>query len=334
MINVETITKEFAELIEESSLSKPNLQIAEVCDIQSAKEQSLVFANKESFLQEAIAAKPACIVTNIKFKESTNGVEGNFIFTQLPDLLVTFVLQKYFYQNPRHDYQVKLSESARVNLKEIPLNLSVGENSYIAETADIGSNVFIGSNVIISENVSIGDNTVIMDQSWIGENTTIGKDCFIRSASSIGTDSFEAKVSGKQCNGSVLLEDKVETGSQVCIDRPIEGRTHLKAGVKLDNMVKIADKVILGENCLITAGVQIGSGAKIGRFFMVGGNSYIDKNIEICDGVMCGGMTYVDSDIIKPGAYGGNPYQPMRAYLKSLSSLAQLPKLRKLLQTR
>ena len=96
MINVETITKEFAELIEESSLSKPNLQIAEVCDIQSAKEQSLVFANKESFLQEAIAAKPACIVTNIKFKESTNGVEGNFIFTQLPDLLVTFVLQKYF----------------------------------------------------------------------------------------------------------------------------------------------------------------------------------------------------------------------------------------------
>ena len=48
--------------------------------------------------------------------------------------------------------------------------------------------------------------------------------------------------------GNVVLEDNVELGSNVSIDRAAFGSTTLKSGVKIDNLVQIAHNVVVGKN--------------------------------------------------------------------------------------
>lgn len=333
MPNLKNIQETYSEYIDEIQ--------GELCDldnispIQEANSSSLVFANNEKFLTEALESKASTIITKSKFKELCSDSKKSIVFTALPDLLVSHIIREYFYSKDNVWQNSKgIANSSKVLSESIGENVFIGENCIIEKDSLIGDNVYIGNNVVIQSGVKIGDGSVIMDQTIIYKNTQLGKDCIIRTANSLGTESFEAKLSGAESKGILEIGDKVETGSQVCIDRPVTGKTIISKGCKMDNMIKLGPNVEIGDNSLITAGVQIGAGAKIGRFFMIGGNSYVEPRTVICDGVLCGGMTYVNTDISKTGSYGGNPVQPMRDYLKTLASLSQLPKLRKILKAK
>jgi UDP-3-O-[3-hydroxymyristoyl] glucosamine N-acyltransferase len=45
--------------------------------------------------------------------------------------------------------------------------------------------------------------------------------------------------------------------------------------------------------------------------------------------VQLGGLSAVTKDITEPGAYGGHPLQPFRAYLRTTTSLAHVPEMRR-----
>lgn len=334
MINLTNINDEFSNYIDEIQ-NAGGIEFTDIQPIDLATDNSLVFANNEKFLNSALGSKAKIIITKTKLKDQCSESDKTIIYSPLPDLLVSFILRKYFYTKDQvWSDTTGVSESATVSDQaKLGKDCFVGNHSQIHSDVEIGNNVYIGSNVIINEGVRIDDNSVVMDQSWIGQNTRIGKRAILRSATSIGVDSFDSFLTKEKCSGSVLIGDDFETGSQCCIDRPIKGETIIGNGVKLDNLVKIADLCNIGDNSLITAGVQIGKSVKIGKYFMIGGNSYVEANTVVADGVLCGGITYIDKDIDKAGAYGGNPVQPMKEYLRTLASFSQLPKLRKLLRS-
>lgn len=332
MQKIENIISEFKNLIDSS---KGSASFSNIQPITDSNDQSLVFANNETFLKEALVSPAAVIITKPKFSELCEATNKSFIYSNLPDYLVSLILQKYFYTKTNlWKFEEGIDQSVQIDDScQIASSAFIGRNSIIGKNVQIGNDVFIGSNVVIKDSVKIAKSSVIHDQSWIGPNTSIGESCVIRSATSIGVDSFDAQLRSIPSNGEVLIGNNFECGSQVCIDRPIDGATKIGSGVKIDNLVKIAESCEIGDNSLITAGVQIGSKVKIGKYFMIGGNSYVESSTVITDAVMCGGMTFVDKDISKSGAYGGNPVQPMKEYLRTLASLAQLPKLRKLLKS-
>jgi UDP-3-O-[3-hydroxymyristoyl] glucosamine N-acyltransferase len=333
MPNLKNIKDTYQDFIDE--IQGELVDFENISPIDTAINSSLVFANNEKFLVEALHSDARVVITKSNLKEKCSDSDKSIVFTALPDLLVSHIIREYFYSKDELWNSAKgISSSAKVFSDSIGENVFIGENCIVEEDCRIGDNVYIGNNVVLQSGVEIGAGTVVMDQSIIYKNTKIGTDCIIRTANSLGTDSFEAKLSGSLSKGILKIGNNVETGSQVCIDRPIEGETLIANGCKLDNLIKIGPNVEIGENSLITAGVQIGAGSKIGRFFMIGGNSYVEPKTLVCDGVLCGGMTYVNTDITKPGSYGGNPVQPMRDYLKTLASLSQLPKLRKILKAR
>ena len=49
----------------------------------------------------------------------------------------------------------------------------------------------------------------------------------------------------------MVLEDNVEVGAHTCIDRGMLDNTHIKRGVKLDNIIHIAHNVVIGENTIM-----------------------------------------------------------------------------------
>ena len=50
-----------------------------------------------------------------------------------------------------------------------------------------------------------------------------------------------------------VIDDDVEIGAQVAIDRPAIGETRIKAGAKVDNLVQIGHAVRVGRNALLAA---------------------------------------------------------------------------------
>jgi UDP-3-O-[3-hydroxymyristoyl] glucosamine N-acyltransferase len=52
--------------------------------------------------------------------------------------------------------------------------------------------------------------------------------------------------------GNVVIEDDVELGSNVSVDRAAFGSTRIKKGCKIDNLVQIAHNVVVGENTVMS----------------------------------------------------------------------------------
>ncbi|MGH7197967.1 MAG: UDP-3-O-(3-hydroxymyristoyl)glucosamine N-acyltransferase, partial [Candidatus Omnitrophota bacterium] len=137
-----------------------------------------------------------------------------------------------------------------------------GVHSYavVDPTARLGSGVSVGPHAFIGKNTRIGDHTVIEAGSFIGadcsigsktwiypnvtvrEETEIGNNVIIHSGTVIGSDGFGYEtVEGIHVKipqtGSVKIEDDVEIGANVCVDRGRFQKTWIQKGTKIDNLV-------------------------------------------------------------------------------------------------
>ncbi len=140
-----------------------------------------------------------------------------------------------------------------------------GSDPAIAPTAIIGKNVTIGESVsighysVIGDFVSIGSNTIIHPNVSIYDHVSIGERCRIHSGAVIGSDGFgyEKDEEGILIKiphiGGVVIEEDVEIGSNVCIDRGTIGNTVIQKNTKIDNLCHIAHNVHIGKNTTIIA---------------------------------------------------------------------------------
>ncbi|MEO0335954.1 MAG: UDP-3-O-(3-hydroxymyristoyl)glucosamine N-acyltransferase, partial [Pseudomonadota bacterium] len=90
---------------------------------------------------------------------------------------------------------------------------------------------------------------------------------------------------------------------------------------------------VCGKRCIITGGALVAGSVTIGDMVVIGGRVTLNGHIKICSNVMIAGMSGVTNHITKPGKYGGYPIQSQKDSLRSLSSLAYLPAMRKQLKS-
>jgi UDP-3-O-[3-hydroxymyristoyl] glucosamine N-acyltransferase len=232
------------------------------------------------------------------------------------------------------DASCKIDKTAKIDP-----SVCIGPNVVILEGVVISSGVQVGANTVISAGVKIGKNTIIYPNVSICYNVTLGDDIIIHSGCVIGSDGFgiAKDKSGDWLKipqiGSVIIEDNVEIGSNTCIDRGALGNTHIKSGVKIDNLVQIAHNVIIGENTAIAANSGVAGSAKIGANCLIGGASGINGHISICDNVMLAGMSMVTKSIDEPGMYAsGLPAKPQKQWHKQVARFHRIDKLFKKMQ--
>lgn len=216
----------------------------------------------------------------------------------------------------------------------------IGKNATIAPFCTIGPNVeinegaIVGPHCLIEGEAIIGAHSFLEGHVFIGRQVQVGHHCRIKPFASIGTNGFgyaptnEGALSIPQI-GTVVIEDHVDIGSGTCIDRATITQTRIGRGTKIDNLVHIAHNCDIGKYCFVTAHFAMAGSSKIGDFFMTGGTSAVGDHVTIHEKVTLAGASVVTSDIDKPGAYGGNPVQPMQDYLKTRSISGQLPQMRK-----
>ncbi len=233
----------------------------------------------------------------------------------------------------------------------IPHPKGIHPTAVIEAKARIGANCGIGPYVVVRDGVSIGDDTVIYPFCYIGKNARLGNSCIIypgvtireevslgnrviiHPGAIIGGDGFGYDLAKGiflkiPQIGTVVVEDDVEIGSNVTIDRARFSRTVIGAGTKIDNLVQVAHNVTIGRNCVVVAQSGISGSTKLGNGVMLGGQAGLVHHIELADGVKVGAQSGVlKSFLEKDTVLWGTPAKPIRLAKRLNASTALLPKL-------
>lgn len=184
----------------------------------------------------------------------------------------------------------------------------IEDGATIHESVMLGEDIYIGSHTYISEKSKIGDLTQIYPQVFIGKNVKIGKnckiysgariydfcvigdDCIVHSNTVIGSDGFGFQPTENGFEkipqlGNVVLENKVEIGSNCSIDRGTIGSTTIGEGTKIDNLIQIAHNVKIGKHNVIAAQTGIAGSSTVGDWNMIGGQVGIVGHVKIGNNV-------------------------------------------------
>lgn len=216
---------------------------------------------------------------------------------------------------------------------EIPKEISVAPMACIGERVTLGARVIIESGAVIGNDVQIGDDTVVKANVTIGERCIIGSRVTIHSGTVLGSDGYGYATDKRGFHtkrpqvGIVQIDDDVEIGANVCIDRAAYGVTHIKSGSKIDNLVQIAHNVELGENCLIVSQVGISGSTILGRNVVLGGQVGVTGHITLGDGVMVGAQSGVHNNQKAGTTVGGSPALPMKTYVRAAIQYGKLPQM-------
>jgi UDP-3-O-[3-hydroxymyristoyl] glucosamine N-acyltransferase len=199
----------------------------------------------------------------------------------------------------------------------------------------IGDNVTILAGCYIGDGVTVGDNTLLYSNVTLYHHTEIGSDCIIHSGTVVGSDGygFAHTKSGEHIkiyqNGIVEIEDNVEIGANCAIDRAVFGRTIIKKGTKLDNLIQIGHNSIIGENNIMASQVGISGSTTLGRNVVMAGQSATAGHLSIGDFTTISARGGVTKSLEGNKIYGGFPAIEHKLWLKIQAKISALVKKRR-----
>ena len=223
-------------------------------------------------------------------------------------------------------------------------------SAIISDKAEVHPEACIGAHVIIGEGTTIGARTVLHGNNYVDEHCVIGEDCAIfhnvslyprtelgnrvriHAGTIVGSDGFGyVQEDGKHLKvpqiGNVVIDDDVEIGANVTIDRGALGPTHIGAGTKIDNLVQIAHNVSTGENCLVVAQAGVAGSTKLGKSVTLAGQVGLAGHLRIGHNVTIAAQSGVMRDINDGEKWFGTPAQPDKKMKRQLLALKKLPDL-------
>jgi UDP-3-O-[3-hydroxymyristoyl] glucosamine N-acyltransferase len=204
---------------------------------------------------------------------------------------------------------------------------SIGENTQIAEGTRIGAQACIGKNVQVGKDCQIGERVVLCDGVSLGERVIVHPGAIIGAD---GYGFYQMAPHGPHQKipqvGSVVIENDVEIGANVTIDRGALGNTRIGEGSKIDNLVHIAHNVQIGKRCLIIAQVGISGSTEIGNDVILAGQTGVAGHLQVGDGVIASGKTGITRSIPAGQHVSGHPAMEHRAYLRWQAALKQWPR--------
>ncbi len=325
---------ELSKLVKARIIGDETVEITGVGGADNVSVGQITFAQTEEFLELA-KQKAAAIIVGEKLAELNSAT---------PLLVV---------DNPRAAF----ATIAEVFVFKPYYNQVISPDAIIADNVQLGSGVSIHPGVIIESGAIIGDNVILAPGVYVGHNVKIANDTIIHPNVVIEYDSeigsrvevhpgavigcegygFEKTQNGYikvPQFGNVIIEDDVEIGANVTIDRAATGSTIVGSGTKIDNLVHIAHNVEIGEDCLLIAQVGVAGSAKLGNQVTLAGKSGVVGHLTIGDNTTVASYSAVTNDVAPNSFISGYPAHDHRLERRIKVSRKKLPamikKIRKL----
>ncbi len=307
---------EVAKIVKGRLIGDGGAVITGISGIKEAKEGDLTFLANPKYLPLAALTQATAILVG-----KDVAIEGKSVIqTDNPSLAfatIAGLIKDAFSPKIKGIHPRAVVESGAVLAEDV----GVGPQAVIDKCAKIGRGTMICAGVYIGQNTVIGENCLIYPNVTIRENITVGNNVIIHSGSVVGSDGFGYIQVGDQHmkipqTGTVVIEDDVELGACVTVDRARFDKTVIGKGTKIDNHVQIAHNVRIGEHCILVAYAGIAGSSTIGHHVIMAGQSGIQGHVTVGDNVLILGRSGVSKDVRSGVTVSGFPAQEHRKELR------------------
>lgn len=323
-----------AQLIEGRIEGDGNVEVGSFGKIEEARQGELTFFANPKYEEFLYTTSASVVLLNEQY-ELKQPVDATLI--RVPDAYIAFAKLLQAYQEIMKQQLKGIQQPSYINASaKLGDDVFVGAFTYIGSNAIIENNVKLYPGVYVGNDVKIGENTILHPGVKIYFGCSIGKNVTIHAGSVIGGDGFgfapQEDGSYKKVPqiGNVIIEDNVEIGCNVAIDRATVGSTIIHSGTKLDNLIQIAHNVEVGCNTVIAAQAGVSGSTKIGSNAMIGGQVGIVGHLQIADGTKINAQSGVSKSIKeKNTAVTGSPAYDYTSALRSQALTRNLPQIEK-----
>ncbi len=303
-----------------------DLLLGGVAPLDEAGPDELSFFTNPAYSDALKCSKAGAVI----MKEGSEAGGRNAVFSDNPYLAFAEALKIFYSVNRKIE-----GISAKADIGK---NCGIHATASIAPFVSIGDNCLVGEGTVIMPGCVVGEGSAIGGNCWLYPNVTvyhgvrIGNGVIIHSGSVIGSDGFGFAQGADGHRkipqvGGVVIEDDVEIGANVCIDRGALKDTVIGRNTKIDNLVQIAHNVRIGESSLLVAQSGISGSTVLGRQVVVAGQSGAVGHISLGDGTRVGAKSAVTKSTEAGAFVTGFPAIDHREWLRIQALIARLPEM-------
>lgn len=303
-----------------------SIALAGFAPASSARAGDLTFAETEEFFAQAEKSAASAILVDGDFASATKTL------IRVPKARIGFARAlALFFPDPAYPP-------------------GIHPTAVIDPTAQIDPAAHVGPLCVVEAHAKIAARAVLRGQNHIGPRCVIGEDCLLfphvtlysgtqlgqrvrlHAGAVIGSDGFGYVLDQGAHRkvpqvGNVVIQDDVEIGANVTIDRGALGPTVIGKGTKIDNLVQVAHNVRVGEHCLLVSQVGIAGSTKLGDYVTLAGQVGLAGHLKLGSRVTVAAQSGVMHDIPDGQTWLGAPAQPDRQTKRQMLAIQRLPEL-------
>jgi UDP-3-O-[3-hydroxymyristoyl] glucosamine N-acyltransferase len=304
--------------------------ISGVATLAEAGPGDISFLGSDAYLPQFRTTRAAAVIVQKRVKLTGDSAVPIFIVDDA-DMAIAKLLEHF--APPQPQLPPGIDPSAKIDpTAAIAPDAAIGPHVFVGARSRIGARCQLHPGVYIGDDVTIGDHCTLFPNVVIRERITLGQRIIIHAGTVLGTDGFGYRWDGTRHAkipqiGTVIIEDDVEIGSCVCIDRAKFSSTRVGRGTKIDNLVQIAHNVQIGPHCIIVGQVGLAGSVTLGAGVILGGQTAVRDHITIGDGAMTAACSAIAEDVEPKTIVSGMPALPHRQSLREQAALRRLPDL-------
>ena len=321
---------QIADRLQGEVIGNRDLLIGDIRGIEEAGQGDLTFLSNPKYARYVASTGSSAVIVGRDYEMKRE----DLTYIVVDDSYSAFIAALRLLRPLQTEHSAGIASTASMSQNvELGEHITIGPNVVVESGCVIGDRTVILANSVLGRDVHIGHDSVIYPNVTIYAKSVIGSHVSIHSGTVIGADGFgftksqDGEWEKIPQTGSVVVEDDVEIGASVTIDRGTLGETLIGQGSKLDNLIHVAHNVRVGSNTVIAAQTGISGSTTIGPGNMIAGQVGIVGHIETTENVIIEAQSGVSKSLLKPGRYFGHPAKEHSLALRQEGALRQLPNL-------
>lgn len=325
-------SREIAALVGGRLEGDPSVAVDSVNSLRDASAGQVSFLGNRKYQSQVVPSKAGVVLVPEDFAEP---VPAGRAWIRCPDPSDAFTKVVALFAPPPVTYAPGIHPTAVIAPDAIlPASAHVGAHAVIEAGVRLGERTVVGALCYVGQETRVGDDCLLYPNVSIRERCVIGSRVIIHCGTTIGSDGFgyvPNLTGGLHTKipqvGIVQIDDDVEIGANVTIDRARFGRTWIQRGVKIDNLVQIAHNVVIGELSFLIAQVGISGSSRLGRGVVIWGQGGIAGHLDIGDGAQVLPQGGVHRDVPPGARVIGAPAVDERQFIRDLFNVHRIDKL-------
>jgi UDP-3-O-[3-hydroxymyristoyl] glucosamine N-acyltransferase len=314
-------------------LSGPaDLPVSGVAALQEAQPADLSFLGNPRYRDQVLPSRAGVVLVPADFADVPPAGRAWIVCA---DPSAAFMKVAQLFAPPPPTFAPGIHPSAVVHPEaRIAASAHVGAQAVVEAGAVVGERSVVGALVYVGQDTRLGDDCLLYPNVTIRERCRLGNRVIVHSGTTIGSDGFgyiPNLTGGLHTKipqvGMVQIDDDVEIGANVAVDRARFGKTWIKRGAKIDNLVQIAHNVVIGELSFVIAQAGIAGSSSLGAGSVLWAQAGVPGHLRIGNRAQVMAQAGVTKDVPDGAVVVGAPAVPAKEFIRDLFNLHRVEKL-------